>query len=142
MSSDNKTTSPCLIELLDASAFKRVFDEDCVAAGALVESSRAASANSTTSDSLQELEELRKVVPPKYHDFLDVFCASSANSLPPHCSYDHSIELEPGTSPPLGPIFRLSEVELETLRTYQDKKPRKGFYLLLQFPSRSSDPLR
>lgn len=121
---------PCFIEQVDAKVFKQVFDTDCVAAGVLVCYSTAASATSLAPVSLphaEEQEELRKLVPPEYHDFLDVFSKHEADILPPHRSYDHAIELEPGTTPPHGPIYRLSETELETLRTYLDEHLAKGF---------------
>lgn len=68
-----------------------------------------------------------KVVPPAYHDFADVFAQGEADILPPHRPYDHSIDLEPDTNPPYGPIYSLSETELHALRDYLDDNLRKGF---------------
>lgn len=120
----------CFIEFLDANAFHKVFMNNCSLAGALVTSAVSASASasvSTGSCAPSEEEELRRLVPKEYHDFLDVFSKTEADALPPHRSYDHSIDLEPGSAPPFGPIYRLSEVELETLRTYLDENLAKGF---------------
>lgn len=39
-------------------------------------------------------------VPEEYHDLRAVFSRSRATSLPPHRSYDCSIDLLPGTTPP------------------------------------------
>ena len=39
----------------------------------------------------------------------------------PHRKYDLKIDLEEGTSPPLGTIYSLSPVELEALRTFIDE---------------------
>ena len=68
-----------------------------------------------------------KIVPSAYHDFADVFAQGEADILPPHRPYDHSIDLEPNTNPPYGPIYSLSETELHALRNYLDDNLRKGF---------------
>ena len=54
-------------------------------------------------------------VPSQYHDFADVFSKAKATMLAPHHKYDLQIELEEGTSPPLGTVYSLSKTELETL---------------------------
>jgi hypothetical protein len=48
------------------------------------------------------------------------------NRLPDHTEYDHRIELVEGTVPPFGPIFPLSENELQTLREYLRKELAAG----------------
>ena len=50
-------------------------------------------------------------VPVEYLDLQEVFSKSRAATLPPHRSYDCSIELHPGTSPFCGRIFSLSRPE-------------------------------
>ncbi|MBW0572976.1 hypothetical protein O181_112691 [Austropuccinia psidii MF-1] len=47
----------------------------------------------------EEIEALPKVVPPAYHQYLDVFSKVKAEKLPPHCACYHHIELE-GLLPP------------------------------------------
>ena len=71
-----------------------------------------------------------KIVPSAYHDFADVFAQGEADILPPHRPYDHSIDLEPNTNPPYGPIYSLSETELHALRNYLDNNLRKHCYQL------------
>ncbi len=44
-----------------------------------------------------------------YRDLANVFSPSNANFLPPHRDEDHVIELEPGKTPPFGPLYNLSE---------------------------------
>ncbi|KAL7281616.1 LOW QUALITY PROTEIN: hypothetical protein ACG7TL_004933 [Trametes sanguinea] len=66
-------------------------------------------------------------IPEEYHQFADVFSKSKADDLPEHRPYDLKIELEPGATPPLGPIYSLSKVELDTLRGYIDENLRSGF---------------
>ena len=60
-------------------------------------------------------------IPPEYHDYADVFSKVKASELPPHRKFDLKINLEEGTSPPLGTIYSLSLVELEALRTFIDE---------------------
>jgi len=66
-------------------------------------------------------------IPPKYHEFADMFSKSKSNTFPPHRSYDLKIELEDGTSPPLGPIYSLSATELDALCTFIDENLNFGF---------------
>ncbi|MBW0571418.1 hypothetical protein O181_111133, partial [Austropuccinia psidii MF-1] len=47
----------------------------------------------------EEIETVLKVVPPAYHQYLDVFSKVKEEKLPPHCTCDHHIELE-GLLPP------------------------------------------
>ena len=66
-------------------------------------------------------------VPVKYHDFLDVFSEVEANSLPTHGPHDHHIPIVEGKSPPFGPIYSLSQTELEVLSDYLKENLKKGF---------------
>ncbi|MBW0471718.1 hypothetical protein O181_011433 [Austropuccinia psidii MF-1] len=78
-------------------------------------------------DSLEELweeeeepdqvENVIKVVPSVYHQYLDVFSKVKAKNLPPHHACDHHIKLE-GSLPPDGVIYSLSSQESDTLRAY------------------------
>ena len=65
--------------------------------------------------------DLLSSVPEDYHDYADVFSKANASTLPPHRDYDLKIELEEGTTPPLGTIYSLSPVELTALRTFIDE---------------------
>lgn len=66
-------------------------------------------------------------LPPKYHDFLDVFSKDLANELPPHRKSDHKIPLHPGTTPGYGPLYNMSREELQVLKKYLDEHLEKGF---------------
>src|SRR5690606_23295740 len=79
------------------------------------------------SDPVPEKEELAKIVPPEYHDFLPLFSNTVASKLPPHRYVDHAIELEPNTKPPFGPMYNMSETELKLLREWLDENLSKGF---------------
>ena len=59
-------------------------------------------------------------VPEEYHDFTDVFSDSLSKKLPEHCPYNLKINLEEDTSPPLGPIYSLSESKLKALHEFID----------------------
>ena len=49
-----------------------------------------------------------------------------SDKLPPHRLFDHAIDMVEGKEPPWGPIYALSEKELEVLRTYLDDVLRSG----------------
>jgi len=67
------------------------------------------------------------IVPLEYHDYADVFSKAKASELPPHRDYDLKIDLEEGTSPPLGTLYSLSLVELSALRTFINENLNTGF---------------
>lgn len=53
-----------------------------------------------------------------YHDRGEVFCKTKATSLPLPRSYDCAVDLLPGTSPPKGRLFSISDLEREAMETY------------------------
>ncbi|SJL08316.1 uncharacterized protein ARMOST_11679 [Armillaria ostoyae] len=69
-------------------------------------------------------------VPAEYHDFADVFSDLLSKNLPKHRLYDLKINLEAGTSPPLGPIYSLSEYELKALCEFIDDNLHSRFITL------------
>jgi hypothetical protein len=73
-------------------------------------------------------------VPKDYHKFADVFGKSRANTLAPHRLYDLQINLEDGAQPPVGTIYSLLQVELESLQTFIDKHLAIGFICFLTSP--------
>jgi hypothetical protein len=77
-------------------------------------------------------------VPEDYHEFTDVFSKSCTNTLAPHCPYNLQINLqiilEDGAQPPVGTIYSLSQVELESLWTFIDKHLTIGFICPLTLP--------
>jgi hypothetical protein len=50
----------------------------------------------------------------------------AADALPQHTAYDMKIDLKGSTTAPWGPIFPLSETELEVLRQYLKEMLRTG----------------
>jgi len=66
-------------------------------------------------------------LPEKYKDFVDVFEKNKVDQFLEHRPYDCPIDLEEGHSPPFGPIYGLSEPELQALRDYFTRNLAKGF---------------
>jgi len=66
-------------------------------------------------------------IPATYGEFVEVFSKEKAETLPPHWSTDHAIDLEPGYNLPYEPIYNLSEFELRTLKAYIEANLGNGF---------------
>jgi hypothetical protein len=56
-----------------------------------------------------------------YHKFLSIFEEKMVDTLLPHHSYDHAIDIQKGEQLPWSPIYALSKVELKALGEYLDK---------------------
>ena len=56
-------------------------------------------------------------VPWQYRDYHSLFDGQYSDGLPPHRLFDHAIDMVEGRELPWGPIYTLSEKELEVLRT-------------------------
>ena len=74
-------------------------------------------------------------IPATYREFVDVFSKEQAETLPPHQSTDHAINLEPGYNLPYGQIYNLSGFKLRTLMAYIESNLANGFI------QRSSSPV-
>ena len=57
-------------------------------------------------------------IPAIYRDFVEVFSRALVETLPPHQSTDHAVDLEPGYNLPYGRIYNTSEFELRMERAY------------------------
>ena len=77
----------------------------------------------------------QKFVPPIYHEFLDVFDRNQAKNLPPHRSWDHPIDLQPGMTPPAARPYSMNHHELKALRQYLDEELSKGFIRVSRSPA-------
>ena len=64
--------------------------------------------------------ELLKNVPWQFRHYQSVFNGQYSDELPHHYSFDHAIDMVEGKEPPWGPIYALSEKELEVLRSSLD----------------------
>lgn len=75
-----------------------------------------------------DVADILRVVPPVFHDYVDVFSKARAEKLPPHRSYDHSIDLiNPDDLPAVGPIYSTSASEAQVLQSEIKGLLAKGF---------------
>jgi len=128
---DTPVCTPPHISLINAAAFMRA----CKLEGSTkyqlqLHPSDSAKARSSSTSTLPDLD----IVPPEYRNYADVFSKAKASELPPHRDYDLKIDLEEGTSPPLGTLYSLSPVELSALRTFIDENLNTGSSVLLLLP--------
>jgi hypothetical protein len=65
-------------------------------------------------------------LPERYRQWASVFSEQEINRLPDHTEYDHKIQQVDGAQPPFGPIYPLSEKELQALREYLRKEVAAG----------------
>lgn len=92
-------------------------------------------ASQTMSQKLAEEETQRRgpskppeeLVPPEFHDFLDVFSKKQSERLPSHRPYDLAIDLEDDAALPTGRLYQLSSDELRALREFIDENLAKGY---------------
>lgn len=74
-------------------------------------------------------------IPSEYADFAEVFSEREASMLAPHQDHDHAIELQPGSKPPLQPLYPLSQTELQILCEYINTSIEKGWIHPSQSPA-------
>jgi hypothetical protein len=75
------------------------------------------------------------VLPDVLKEYADVFSPRNASKLAPNREgIDLAIEIQDGQEPPYGPLYPLSQAELEVLRQYLQENLEKGFIR----PSKSS----
>jgi len=65
-------------------------------------------------------------LPDQYHNYIDLFRPSTAEKLAPRRTFDHAINLKPDTQPPWGPVYPLSQKQLEALPKYLDHMLKQG----------------
>ncbi len=73
-------------------------------------------------------------VPAEYHNFADVFSDSLSKKLPKHRPYNLKINIKEGMSPPLGPIYSLSESKLKALHEFIDDNLHSRFITASRSP--------
>ncbi len=66
-------------------------------------------------------------LPAEYNDLAEAFSKTKATQLPPHRTGDCAIDLQPGSQPPKGRIFPLSQPEAESMKSYIEEELAKGF---------------
>ena len=112
------------ISIIGAAAFARACKLPGTQCYSIRPSDTSVSGNSASVP--EEAPDLSQI-PEEYRDFADVFSKAKAFNLAPHRPYDLKIDLEEGTSPPVTPMYPLSQVELQTLRDFIEEHLRAGF---------------
>ena len=77
----------------------------------------------SVSDEAPDLSQVLK----EYHDFANMFSKNKAFALALHRPYDLKIDLEEGATPPVTPMYPLSQVELQTLCEFIEEHLCAGF---------------
>lgn len=76
-------------------------------------------------------------IPEQYKEWEFLFQEEEGEAaLPKNQPWDHEIKLKPGTEPGFGPIYKLSEPELEATGKYIQENLRKGFIRESTSPAR------
>jgi hypothetical protein len=89
-------------------------------------------------DALKEKPEDPAVeLPVELKDYQDVFSPKEAEKLPPHQPYDHDIKLKGSQTPPWGPLYPMSRVQLTALKEWLEENLRKGFICPSSSPASS-----
>jgi len=71
-------------------------------------------------------EDPQNQIPKEFRGYLDIMSQEAAEALPAHRPYDCKIDLKEGETTPWGPIYPLSEYELQTLREWLKEMLRTG----------------
>lgn len=79
----------------------------------------------------------KTILPPEYHDLVEVFNKARADVLPPHRENDHRIDLEPGIKPSYFHLREYSQAELQCVKKYVDDNLAKGFVRKSNSPASS-----
>jgi hypothetical protein len=97
---------------------------------------------SSKDDSQMEAETSNHSIPEEFSEFADVFSKTSADRLPEHTQYDHTIPLEPGSKPPFGPILLLVRYRTQSFGRIPQREPSQRVHSSFLVTSGSSDPIR
>ena len=83
----------------------------------------------------EKVELVPKCVEDVLNRYQNVMPEDLPNELPPRREVDHKIEVKPGTEPPSKAPYRLSQKELEELKSQLDKLLAKGYIRQRKSPS-------
>jgi hypothetical protein len=128
------------ISFINASALKHLAEDNVSFCGQLAFSNSNLDLTSLETrywGSGTKIIDLKAHIPKEYHDFLHLFEETPAKKLPPHRYIDHKIPLEKGSIPPFGPLYSLSQLELEALRKFLEEHLSKGFLRASSSPAAS-----
>ena len=90
-------------------------------------------------DSTVPCSEPKPILTAKYDQYMEVFSQANAKVLPPHRDHDHAIPIVPDKTPPFGPLYPLSQNELQVLKQYTEENLASGF--IRRSSSAASSPI-
>jgi len=67
-----------------------------------------------------------ETLPREYAEFKHLFWPEASKEMPPRRTFDHAINLNEGAEPPWGPVYPMSQYQLNTLKTYLDEMLVQG----------------
>lgn len=81
-----------------------------------------------------EIEELRPLAPPGYHNWIDAFSKTLSNELLKHTQYDHRIEISKDAILKTSPIHNISTGELLVVKEYIIDNLKKKWFIEASSP--------
>ncbi|EGO00829.1 hypothetical protein SERLA73DRAFT_37725, partial [Serpula lacrymans var. lacrymans S7.3] len=78
-------------------------------------------------DEVKPEEEIKRLVPPEYHDFWKVFSKHKSERFPEAKPWDHAIDLKDTFKPRKGHMIPLSAPERDEVSSFIDEQLRKGY---------------
>ena len=89
----------------------------------------------TLSTQLAQDAKTSEILLPKWcEDFTDVFSEKTYDILPPHCPYDHTIDLKPSFVPKIAKVYPLNPKEKEACQAFIDEHLKTRCILPSKFP--------
>jgi len=82
---------------------------------------------SSINETTQNLKDIKAKLPPKYHEFLDVFDRAQSNKLLPHRFYDHKIELISDSKLSRCRVYQMFPAKLLKVKKYLNENLSKKF---------------
>jgi len=76
-----------------------------------------------------------KTLPREYAQLKHLFRPEASEKMPPRQMFDHVIVLKEGSEPPWGPVYPMSQYQLNTLKTHLDKMLAQGKITHSQSPA-------
>jgi len=76
-----------------------------------------------------------ETLPREYAQFKHLFRPEASEKMPPTRTFDYAIDLKEGSEPPWGPVYPMSQYQLNTLKTYLDEMLAQGKIMHSQSPA-------
>jgi len=76
-----------------------------------------------------------ETLPREYAQFKHLFRPEASVKMHPRRTFDHAIDLKEGSEPPWGPVYPMSQYQLNTLKTYLDEMLAQGKITHSQSPA-------